>query len=142
MGISFRLTRLSPVKWCYEVDSLVFGSTLKNWLTPLGLYSAVTYNANPFKLILRPPDFDLVPRKQTGIYQELPTLKLFTVEYTHANTHARREQRIDVWNLIALNGMSHTIHHLSACLHVTRSHITYSYLTVSLFHERLTVILQ
>lgn len=120
------------MKWCYEVDSLVFGSTLNNSLAPLGLYSAVTYNANPFKLILRPPDFDLVPRKQTGISQELPTLKLFMVEYTHINTHTHihGEQRIDVCNQIALNGMSYTIHNLPPDLHSTVSYVTFGYLTV------------
>lgn len=44
--VSRQLTRLSPVKWCYKVKSLVFGSTLKN----LFLFAQRWHtHAKPFK---------------------------------------------------------------------------------------------
>lgn len=82
------------MKGCFKVDSLVFESTLKNSLAPLGLYSAVTYNANPFKLILKPPDFDLVPRE-------------------NRNTLFFRTQRE--------KGISNTMHNFLSDLHITVS---------------------
>lgn len=65
-----------------------------------------------------------MPRKQTGICQELPTLKLF-----HVHTHFQGEQTIEVCNQIAQNGMSNTIRNLSSDLYLTMQCVTFSHLT-------------
>lgn len=63
-------TRLSPVKWCYKVESLFFGSTLKNLFSPLG-DDTQPQTPQSYFVHLRPPDFDLVPRKQMKIYHKV-----------------------------------------------------------------------